>query len=158
MLKIKELRKPNIYKDFVGTSFSHSEQIRHPIFGLQDHSKTIWIIDGEIQYANLTKDNISITHDIYKDIDIYKDKSEKWDIVEDILSSFLDLSKHDYELILDCLDYDSIGFKLAEKVLDKKINNLSKQLVELNSIKENANIFNPNKEESRKLRKKKRRD
>lgn len=155
MLNIRELTKANKYKEFVGISFSYSEKIEHPMFGLQDYIKTIWIIDGEIQYANLIKGNISIVHDIYTGIDIYKVKSEKWDIVEDILLSFLDLSERDYELILDCLDYDSIGFKLAEKVLDKKLNNLSKQLVELNSIKENVNIFNQNKEEPKKLRKNK---
>lgn len=147
MLKIKELTTPDKYKEFIGLSFSYSEQIEHPMFGLQNHYKEISTVDGEIQYASLVKGNISMEHDIYTGIDIYKDKNENWEIVEEILSSFLELSKEDYELIMDNLKYDSIGFNLAEKVLDNKIDNLSKQLTELNSIKENCNLFNESKKE-----------
>jgi hypothetical protein len=139
MLNIKELTE---YDEVIGISASFYENVEHPIFGLQEHSMIIDIIDGEIKYACLVENNIPIVHDIYKGVDIFKtDFHERWDIVEEILSSFLELSKEDYELIYNSLNYDSIGFKLAEKVLNSKIDALNEELVKLNNIKGIYNEF-----------------
>ena len=60
------------------------------MFGMQKHSMTVEIIDGEIQYACLIEGNIPRVHDIRKNCDIFnKDKYERWTIVEEILTLFL---------------------------------------------------------------------
>ena len=129
--------------EVVGISFSFSEMLQHPMFGMQKHSMTVGIIDGEIQYACLIENDIPRIHDIRKNLDIFnKNKYERWTIVEEILTLFLELSKEDYDLLYNSLNYDSIGFKLAEKVLNNKIDDLNKQLVELNNIKEISDAFN----------------
>lgn len=150
------INKKEIINDdeVVGISFSFSEMKQHPMFGMQKHSMTVWIINGEIQYACLIEGNISRIHNIHRNWYISnKDKNERWTIVEEILTLFLELSKEDYDLLYNSLNYDSIGFKLAERVLNNKIDDLNKQLVELNNIKEISDIFNQSKKQQQPVKK-----
>ncbi len=111
------------YDDVIGTNFIIIEQ-QSDIRGTFQEKTIIYIRYGEIFETIKT----GVGH-----YDIDEDK--KLYVLEIALRTFLDIAPNEFKYIVEKLNENSIGYKIAEKIIDSKIDKLEEQTKTLKLMK-----------------------
>ena len=115
MLNIKDIKDEN--NKVIGNIFTISEY-KADIRGLSEEVNRLYISRGEIIGADKTK---------VGNHDIYKDDMENWCVVEETLKAFFEKSPNEFKRIYNELKQESMGYNIAEKIIDSEINKLEEQ-------------------------------